>query len=281
MKTMYTLCRYAAAFLLLLYGFAKLNGAQFTVLDSQLDRPMREVSGFWLTWYYFGYSLFYGNLIGLVQVSGGVLLMFRRTTLLATCILLGVVGNIILINIFYDIATGALLVACFIEACLLFIVWQHRQELLDVFWNMQNRVYPSRNQAAVPSLAGMTMRGMVIAVPALFTYFVANYNNRLPTPLDGRWKVTDVSGQATLPEVPTHIYFERNRARMAVFRYADSWETRHFEVRENEQTLGMWEQYLSKGEPLFEGTYRLADTTLELEGTWKTTPIHLKLEKLP
>lgn len=93
--------------------------------------------------------------------------------------------------------------------------------------------------------------------------------------------MTDVSGQATLPEVPTHIYFERNRARMAVFRYADSWETRHFEVRENEQTLGMWEQYLSKGEPLFEGTYRLADTTLELEGTWKTTPIHLKLEKLP
>ena len=43
--------RWFAALILIVYGFAKLNGSQFTVLDSELDKPMGTVSGFWLTWY--------------------------------------------------------------------------------------------------------------------------------------------------------------------------------------------------------------------------------------
>ena len=88
MKLTRTILRFVVAFLVFTYGFAKLNGSQFTILDSELDKPMGQVSGFWLTWYYFGYSKFYGNLIALAQVLGGVLLMFRRTTLLGCCLLL-------------------------------------------------------------------------------------------------------------------------------------------------------------------------------------------------
>ena len=44
--------RWPAAGLLMVYGFAKLNGSQFTVLDSELTKPMGQVSGFLLTWYY-------------------------------------------------------------------------------------------------------------------------------------------------------------------------------------------------------------------------------------
>ena len=69
--------RFFVCVFLLQYGFAKLTGAQFTILNSQLDKPMGQVSGFWLTWYYFGYSPIYGNLIGFVQIAGAVLLMFR------------------------------------------------------------------------------------------------------------------------------------------------------------------------------------------------------------
>ena len=41
--------RWLAAVVMIAYGFAKLNGSQFTVLDSELSKPMNEVSGFWLT----------------------------------------------------------------------------------------------------------------------------------------------------------------------------------------------------------------------------------------
>lgn len=78
---LYIALRYYAAFTLLGYGFAKIMGAQFTVLDSQLDQPLKYISGFWLTWYYFGYSPVYSTVIALVQIGGAGLLCFRRTAL--------------------------------------------------------------------------------------------------------------------------------------------------------------------------------------------------------
>jgi len=122
MKLIRTILRYVVAFLVITYGFAKLNGSQFTILDSELDKPLGQVSGFWLTWYYFGYSKFYGNLIAIAQVLGGVLLLFGRTTLLGACFLLPIIANIILVDIFFSIDPGALLVALFIEVTLLIIL---------------------------------------------------------------------------------------------------------------------------------------------------------------
>src|SRR4051794_28224740 len=87
--------RWLGAVICFVYGFAKINGSQFTVLDSELARPLGDVSGFWLTWYYFGYSAFYGNLLGIVQIVSGVLLVVPRTSLLGALLLLPVVSNII------------------------------------------------------------------------------------------------------------------------------------------------------------------------------------------
>jgi hypothetical protein len=70
-KALYIIARYSAAFAILFYGFAKLNGSQFTVLGSELDKPMGQVSGFWLTWYYFGYSRIYGDLIAWAWKAAG------------------------------------------------------------------------------------------------------------------------------------------------------------------------------------------------------------------
>jgi hypothetical protein len=78
MQRFYSLLRYGVAAILLVYGFAKLNGSQFTILDSELDKPMGEVSGFWLTWYYFGYSKLYGSFIAFGQIGGAVFCSFAR-----------------------------------------------------------------------------------------------------------------------------------------------------------------------------------------------------------
>src|SRR3954467_10921931 len=111
MKPTRTVLRYLVAVLVLTYGFAKLNGSQFTILDSELTKPLGEVSGFWLTWYYFGYSTAYGTLIALVQILGGCLLVVPRTSLFGALCLLPVFGNIVLIDIFFGIDVGAMLVA--------------------------------------------------------------------------------------------------------------------------------------------------------------------------
>ena len=194
MKFLYTFARYLTAFFLLLYGFAKLNGSQFTILASELDRPMGQVSGFWLTWYYFGYSPFFGNFVALVQILAGILLMFRKTTLLGSCIAFPVVTNIVLIDAFYAIDIGALLVALVMEFALITIFIMQRRELVDLFWSRQNSLFSSSGSSRPVTVGKYAVRLALVVLMATFTYWVANYNNRLPTSIDGTWDVVRVSG---------------------------------------------------------------------------------------
>ena len=110
--------RWLAAVICILYGFAKLNGSQFTVLDSELTKPLGEVSGFWLTWHYFGYSPVYGNLLALIQIAGGILLVVPRTSLAAALLLLPVAANILLIDLFYGVDLGGIMAAAVLLLCL-------------------------------------------------------------------------------------------------------------------------------------------------------------------
>lgn len=234
----YDISRYVAASLLLLYGFAKLTGAQFTVLESQLDKPLREVSGFWLTWYYFGYSAAYGTIVALVQVVGAIALMVPRTALIAACVLFLLVGNIILIDIFFGVDPGALFVAIVIEALLGYVLMQHKERLGQLFLPAQGRSRLSAHLLRVALVVG-ALGG---------TYYIANYNNRAPTEIDGKWTVV-AGGPAT-------VYFERNRAFLCVFKRPDGTTIdHHFEVDETRRTVRIWETWLSKGKLLYTGSY--------------------------
>ena len=268
MKAIYTAARFVASFLILIYGFAKINGSQFTILASELDKPMREVSGFWLTWYYFGYSSIYGNFIALVQITGGILLMFRKTTLLGSCILLPVITNIILVDIFYAIDLGALLVALIIEAILIVILALHKDELVEVFWRKQNGFIASGPSGKLKIYGTYTIRILMILIPAIFTYWVANYNNRLPTPIDGGWTVVErFPHNESTSNALTAIFFERNRAYLCVFKRKDgTYEWHHFEIDSTKGTIKMWEQWLQKGPQIFDGTYEKSDDGLKLKG---------------
>lgn len=267
LEWMYVVARYLVAFIILFYGFAKLNHAQFNILDSELDKPMGQVSGFWLTWYYFGYSSVYGTFIALAQVIPGILLMFRRTTLLGSCVLLPVIGNIILIDIFFGVDVGALMVALFILGCLLFIVSQHHHDLIGVFWSKQNSVFPSSQRHKLVVAAKALVCVLVIVVPCALTYLIANYNNRHPTPIDGTWNLVERSPNLEASTLPAVVFFERNLAGLVVFKYEPpKYESHHFEVDPTKGTIKIWEEWLRKGKTLFEGKYELSDTNLVMHG---------------
>ncbi|HVG43145.1 MAG TPA: hypothetical protein VM890_00390 [Longimicrobium sp.] len=270
--------RYFVALMFLFYGFAKLNGAQFTVLDSMLDRPMREVPGFWLTWYYFGYSAVYGTLIALLQVVGALMLTFRRTALLGACLLFGIVSNIVLVDLFYDVDVSGLASAVVLWICLAIILSTHAAELVRLFWTSQAPPPGSRSRGR--RLGAAAVRVAMVLAAAGLTYWVANVNNRRPTAIDGTWEVVDVIGSA--PVLPARIYFERNRAHMAVFRFADRWDTHHFEVDPARHGLRIWAKWLSKGPEVFSGTYRVAGDVLELDGNLERSPepVHLRLRRV-
>jgi len=245
--------RWLAATLLIQYGFAKLNGSQFTVLDSELSKPLGQVSGFWLTWYYFGYSKVYGNLIALMQIGGAILLVLPRTSLFGALLLLPIVFNIILIDILFGVEPGATIVAVVILTCLLAIVLPHVRKL----WNA---VRLEGRQKRSSSLIQYAALGVILVGGWTFTWWIANYNNRLPTPIDGAWSVVS-EGDSQRPW--TNVFFERNRAFMAVFRSSDGrYDQRHFEIDSN-GLIQVWETWLSKGDLLMQGRI-LADGQIEL-----------------
>ncbi|HEU5471625.1 MAG TPA: hypothetical protein VFV67_13305 [Actinophytocola sp.] len=278
---MYAFCRYAAALVLVVYGCAKLTGAQFTVLSSELDKPMGDVSGFWLTWHYFSFSPIFGTLVALVQIILGVLLCWRRTTLIAACAGLGVLATITLIDLTYGIDPGGTVMAASTTACLGYVVSRHRAQLRRVFWTDQ----PSPDTRHRPTV--MVKIGVLAVVTAAVfagTYWLANENNRAPTPLDGAWQVHTGTYQPTgSPRPLDRVYFEYNRARLVVFRFDNHWIEHDFEVDPTRRELRMWETWLHPDSPpVFTGTYELTGDRLTITGTFtgNASPVRLELTRI-
>ena len=57
---------------------------------------------------------------------------------------------------------------------------------------------------------------------------------------------------------------------MAVFKKSDGiYETHHFDVDPNKHRIQIRETWLREGSQIFGGTYRLSDSELTLDGTWR------------
>ena len=129
--------RYISAFLLLLYASSKLLGRQFSVAPELALRPIGSLSGHQLAWYFYSYSHVYATLLGLIQLAGAALLLFRKTALLGAALLLPVMTNILMINLFFFITWGAACTSTLIFAAMLAVLWRERQALLGVVWTHQ------------------------------------------------------------------------------------------------------------------------------------------------
>jgi hypothetical protein len=188
--------------------------------------------------------------------TGGVLLIVPRTALLAALALLPMAVNILLIDIFYGVDLGGTAAALVLCGCLISVVAPHTTRLLDA-------VLLRREPARPSTISGVVLMAIVAGAFA-FTWWGANYNNRAPTEIDGVWSVTSQEG--SLPEVPRwrQVFFERNRAFMAVFRSADALEARHHFEIDADRRITVWRHWLRKGELVMRGRL-LDDGRIELE----------------
>jgi hypothetical protein len=164
--------RFSLAWSISQYGFAKLLKTQFTVSDSIKDIPIGEQSGFWLTWYYFGYSYTFAVIIGLTQIIGSILLLFNRTRLLGTFVLLPVMINIVFVNIFYDIHVGAFTNSLIYTAGLIFLLLLNYNELRELFFPGTKELYG----AASKNYLINAIRVLTILMAFLPLYLLTTYN---------------------------------------------------------------------------------------------------------
>jgi hypothetical protein len=97
--------RYWLAAAMLTYGLYKVLKLQFPFPDVvRLSVPYGESAPNALVWTFMGYSTPYNVFTGGLELLGGVLLLWRRTTTLGALICVGVLANIVMLNFGYDIA---------------------------------------------------------------------------------------------------------------------------------------------------------------------------------
>lgn len=286
LAVVYLAVRYYAAFTLLTYGFAKIMGAQFTILDSQLAKPMGEVSGFWLTWYYFGVSPIYSGIVAGTQIAGAYLMCFRRTALLGTLLLLPVMINIVSIDhwvIGWGLDADPLRVALYVLFSLLVVLTFHAKDLLRFFLKQRDEL------ALFPTFRWWMIAAQIVVVTGILVYtahhayYLANVNNRAPTAIDGAWQL--IHAQPARSDLPEWFYFEYNRAYMAVLKFPDGKTVTHdFRVNPEDKTIQIGKEWLSPGSDVFSGKWMRTGDQLTIEGAWAATPplrMTLQRKKMP
>lgn len=242
----YPIVRWLVAAIVILYGFAKVTGAQFLVPDSELDRPMGEATGFWLTWYYLGYSPAYKLVIALAEIGGGVLLTTRRYAVLGALVLAPLLLNVVLTDVFFGVGIGPTIIAGLLLAGTLAVLAPHAGRL----WQA---AVPASSQRAHP--AAVVARVAILAGAAWFGYWTLNHTVRFPTAVDGTWRVADGAGEYADVD---RVFFEFNRAHMAVFRDTTGEYVRHhFEVTGD--SIRIWDAWLQPDSLLLRGV-RAGDT---------------------
>ncbi len=96
--------RYYLAYVMFVYGILKMFVLQMPYPSlTQFYTPLGDFTPMRFTWMYIGYSEPYQFLSGFLEALGGLLILFRRTLIVGLLLLLGVLGNVVLLNFLYGV----------------------------------------------------------------------------------------------------------------------------------------------------------------------------------
>ena len=99
-----TYMKYVLAISMIIYGLAKVYEMQFPQPGlNRLGQSFGDSSPMGLLWTFMGHSRGYSIFTGMAEITGGVLLLFRRTQILGALISLGVMINVVALNFFFDV----------------------------------------------------------------------------------------------------------------------------------------------------------------------------------
>lgn len=141
---LFILLRYYLAWNMLGYGFIKVFKLQFPSPSLfRLVQPYGESSPMGLAWTYMGSSATYTWFAGAMEVLGGSMLLFRRTTTLGALVSLAVIANIFMMNMSYDIPVKLFSLNLLLMA--LFIALPDMRRLINIL--LANRATTPRDQS--------------------------------------------------------------------------------------------------------------------------------------
>lgn len=180
------------------YGTAKLVPSQFPepALD-KLVQPIGDYSPMGLLWAFMGYSPAYTIFTGAAELLGAILITFRRTVLLGALVIIGVMINVVALNLFYDVpvkiyATQLLLLA-------VFLTMPHLKRLMN-FFILNKPVERDRSEPLIRNrYAQIVLAVLRTAIVAWYIFSSLQGSRQLldryhgPNPIRGIWNVEQIT----------------------------------------------------------------------------------------
>lgn len=151
-KSIELACALVVATALFAYGAGKT--VQFSAPPP--DTALGDLSPMQLMWAFYAHSLPFALFIGVMEVLGGLLLLVPRTRIIGGLLLTGILTNIILQDIFYEVNVGALRAALLYQGLTLVVLWYRRATLISGVRTLVQRTgetLPRRRQLVVLLLA--------------------------------------------------------------------------------------------------------------------------------
>lgn len=197
--------RYSLALAMFAYGLAKWSGNQFQPPDPmRLSETYGDSSPLGLAWTFLGFSPAYCWFMGLAEVLAGALLMGRRTATLGGLVAGGVMANVVMINLCFDVPVKLYSSLLLLLAAVV-VAPDVRRLLAVLVWNQ-----PAPPADLSAPVLGPKMRVVrviakvlfLLMIPATFLVQQAQVGEVMTTaakgPLSGLWEVESFSLDGTV-----------------------------------------------------------------------------------
>lgn len=186
LSTFNVLIIFLVAFDLYSFGWQKIFHLQMVVPLGMLDLPFNSLDGETLTWAYFRRSYPFTVTIALAQMSGSILMLFKRTRLLGLIMLVPVLLNIILIDTYYHLHVWVLVHAIVLMSGIIYLLYQYKTMLIECFFHISPNILKWNMGKKVQWIACIIV--LLLPVTLLLTYRSPDKHPRFT----GKYKVGDL-----------------------------------------------------------------------------------------
>ncbi|MDR5589916.1 hypothetical protein [Christiangramia sp. SM2212] len=197
------------------FAIPKLLHMQFRILHHEAFMPLAEISKYQHMWSFFGRSYNYNLFIGLMEILIGILVVFKRTRLIALLISLGVCINILILNIEFDIDFAIQHISLDLGLSLLLLL-EYRKDLYQFFIRLGGKL----NSASSPKgskFSKILPFIYILVFPIVYFLYAQNLKNDVNDEVVGSYRIYNLKienekkllDKGKLGSVPM-IFFEYN-----------------------------------------------------------------------
>lgn len=274
------LIRFGVAFDLASFGWEKIFHLQLVMPQSKLELPYGSFTPSDLFWTFFSHSYLFGCIIAGFQIVGALLLLFRRTRLLGVFVLLPILTNILLMDIFYQIGASVVVHTSIMMLGTLYFLFIEFDRLKQFFFFAKDQL-PAVTLSKYFKIA---IRLSIIYIPLLL---IAMHGNPDMHPqLTGKYEVKQLRmNQQTLYRVGcgdsilTVIYFDIRNICVFEFNTPQNRWNGGYTLKDNRLEIS-W--YSPENKPVFRGVMSQDNgfSTLKLKGVLGSDSMNIIMQKL-